>query len=74
MNPIGKVYARRVIGKEFVMTRKSDMKNAVGGGGNRLACESFGGRLFERQRSEDAKRHSLLRLMKFDLFRKIVDI
>ena len=32
MNPIGKAYARRVIGKEFVMTRKSDMKNAVGGG------------------------------------------
>ena len=33
MNPIGKAYARRVIGKEFVMTRKSDMKNAFGGGG-----------------------------------------
>ena len=26
------------------------------------------------QRSEDAKRHSLLLLMKFDLFRKIVDV
>ena len=43
-------------------------------GDNRLACESLGGRLFERLRSTDAKMHSLLQLMKFDLFRKIVDI
>ena len=28
----------------------------------------------KRQRSEDVKRHSLLGLRKFDLFRKIVDI
>ena len=44
------------------------------GGGNRLACKSLGGRLFEMPRGTEAKRHSLLLLMKFGLFRKIVDI
>lgn len=41
MNPIGKAYARRVIGKEFVMTRKSDMKNAFGGGGQCADITTF---------------------------------
>ncbi len=63
MNPIGKAYARKVIGKEFVMTRKSDMKNAVGGGGSApllLRIERWGDKAARQLGSEAAKCNILL--------------
>ena len=51
---------------------KSDLKRAVGGGGNHEELlKYFGGACFEMSRGKDAKRHSLLR---FELFRKIKKI
>ena len=48
---------------------KSDLKRAVGGGGNHEELlKYFGGACFEKHRCQDAKRYGLLR---FELFKKI---
>ena len=59
--------------------KRIKLKYAVGGGlykaAKQLGSEAAKHDLdVKTQRSEEVKRHSLLRLRKFDLFRKIVDI
>ena len=53
---------------------KLDLKRAVGGGGNHDGLvNDFSAGSFKTHRGKDAKRHSLLRLIEFGLFRNIVD-
>ena len=54
--------------------KNSDLKRAVGGGGNHDGLvNGFSAGSFKTHRGKDAKRHSLLRLIEFGLFRNIVD-
>ena len=63
--------------KEELNLKRIKLKYAVGGG---VAVKQLGSEAAKRdleakrQRCGDAKKHSLLLLRKFDLFRKIVDI